>query len=281
MAGDRRDDLRTLVANVGFEVMPFKDVEHKVVDGVNPAVPLTVTTTTTKGLDRTLEVTLHLRENGYAVAPHLPARLFRDDAHVATVARMLVEHDVQRIFVVGGDAPEPVGEFYDALALLESLARSGHTFDEVGIGGYPEGHPNFSEAVGRQAFVDKAKYADKAITQMCFDAQVTTRWATEISRECGGVRIHVGMPGPVNRQKLIRISASLGLGTSARFLQKQNGFWRFLMPGAYSPTRLLNRLAAAQPPGTPVLHGIHLFTFNELDGAQQWLDQMRRDVGLT
>ncbi|MDV3221174.1 methylenetetrahydrofolate reductase [Intrasporangium sp.] len=277
---NRQEHLRRLVANIGFEVMPFKDIEHKAVDLVDPSVPLTVTTTAAKGLDRTLDVAIHLRERGFDVAPHLAARLFRDDQHTAEVVQHLVANGVERVFVIGGDGPEPEGKFFDALALLESIARTGHRFREVGIGGYPEGHPNFSTDVAEKALVEKSLHADRVITQMCFDPKVTTAWAGDMARAGAHLTFYAGMPGPVNRQKLIRISASLGLGTSARFLQKQKGLWRFLMPGAYNPSKLLRGLAAAQPESEPLVHGIHLFTFNELAGAEKWRLKLRRETGL-
>lgn len=276
----RQEHLRNLVANIGFEVMPFKGIEDKTGTLVDRSVPLTVTTTEAKGLDRTLEVATALRASGYDVAPHLAARLFRDDAHVAAVVSRLVADGIERIFVIGGDAPEPHGDFRDGLGLLESIAKTGHRFRDVRIGGYPEGHPNFSEDVAAKALVEKAPYADGAISQMCFDAKVTTAWAGAMAGKGANLKFYAGMPGPINRQKLIRISASIGLGASARFLQKQNGLWRFLLPGAYSPTRLLKALAAAQPETAPRIHGIHLFTFNELAGAEAWRLQLRREVGL-
>ncbi len=277
---NRREHLRTLVEHIGFEVMPFKGIEETTAATVDPSVPLTVTTTSAKGIERTLDVAVHLRERGYDVAPHLAARLFRDDDHVAEVVSRLESSGIERIFVIGGDPPEPEGAFFDALGLLESIARTGHRFREVGIGGYPEGPPNFSDDVATKSLVEKSVHADRVITQMCFDPKVTTAWAGEMARAGAHLRYHAGMPGPVNREKLIRISASLGLGASARFLQKQKGLWRFLLPGAYSPTRLLKGLAAAQPEGEPLVHGIHLFTFNELAGAEQWRLKLRRDVGL-
>ena len=275
-----KEHLRHLVATMGFEVIPFKSAEDKVLASVDTSVPLTVTTTVAKGIERTVEAATHLQKSGFDAAPHLAARLFRDDAHVADVAQQLRDAGIRRVFVIGGDAPEPVGEFADALGLLESIARTGHRFDQVGIGGYPEGHPNFSDAVASRALVEKAPHADRVITQMCFDPMVTTSWAQRMQADGATLEFHAGLPGPVTRQKLIRISASLGLGQSARFLQKQSGLWRFFLPGAFNPTKLLKRLAVAQPEGKAVIDGVHIFTFNEFAAAEQWRLKLRREVGL-
>jgi methylenetetrahydrofolate reductase (NADPH) len=83
----------------------------------------------------------------------------------------------------------------------------------------------------------------------------------------------------VTRQKLVRISAGLGLGQSARFLAKQHDlFWRFSLPHGYRPDRLVDRLAPALGHPEQNLHGFHLFTFNEVARMeawrQEWLDRL-------
>lgn len=90
--------------------------------------------------------------------------------------------------------------------------------------------------------------------------------------------VRVGIPGAVSRQKLIRISAGLGLGQSARFLKKQqNLLWRFFLPGGYSPNRLVTGLISSlERPGSQI-RGFHVFTFNELEQTEAWRqDWLRR-----
>ncbi|HRW02500.1 MAG: hypothetical protein LCH82_15515 [Actinobacteria bacterium] len=38
--------------------------------------------------------------------------------------------------------------------------------------------------------------------------------------------------------------------------------------------------SAAQPAAAPLVTGIHVFTFNEFTGAEEWRLKLRRDVGL-
>ena len=88
-----------------------------------------------------------------------------------------------------------------------------------------------------------------------------------------GIRlpIRVGLPGVVSRQKLVRISAGLGLGQSARFLLKQQSlFWRFFLPGGYHPGRLTRRLAPHLEQPDAHLEGFHFFTFNEVASTEAW-----------
>ncbi len=83
--------------------------------------------------------------------------------------------------------------------------------------------------------------------------------------------IRVGIPGAISRQKLIRVSAGLGLGQSARFLTKQQSMlWRFFLPGGYSPKKLVQQLSPLFDRSDSLLQGFHVFTFNDLDSTESW-----------
>jgi methylenetetrahydrofolate reductase (NADPH) len=263
--------LAELLGNVSYEVMPLRTTEQAVLTHVPASIPLTVTVTEGRGLEPTLRLTERLLGHGYRVAPHLAARQFVDQHQVADVVARLAEAGARSVFVVGGDVPAPKGAFPDAYSLLQAMQAVGHPFEEVGIGGYPEGHAVIPPDAIDLALKQKATMATHIITQICFDAMTTASWAGRIA--AGGVNlpVKVGLPAPVSRQKLVRISAGIGLGQSARFLQKQRGLlWRFLLPGGYQPTRLAKRIASAATRTTNNIHGLHLFTFNELAKTESW-----------
>lgn len=278
-SGRRGSTLADLVRNMGYEVMPFKRTEQDVLTYVPKDVPLTVTVTVAKGIDTTLDLAERLHKHGYTVAPHLPARQFVDAKHVEDVVARLKEAGIRRVFCIGGDAPTPAGEFTESYQLLKVLHELGNPFENIGIGGYPEGHALIPQNAIDEALRKKAPMADRILTQICFDANTTATWAKRIASEGVNLPIYVGMPGPVNRQKLIRISAGIGLGQSARFLQKQsNLLWRFLLPGVYNPTKLLKRLAAASAKIGGNIRGLHIFTFNELEGTEKWRQKLLASV---
>jgi methylenetetrahydrofolate reductase (NADPH) len=269
-SGRRNTRLAELLRNISYEVMPLKRTEELVVTNVPTAIPLTVTVTEARGLEPTLDLTERLVRRGYRVAPHLAARQFVDQSQVADVVARLGEAGVRSVFVIGGDAHTAAGTFSDAYSLLQAMQAAGHSFEEVGIGGYPEGHATIPLEVTDLALKQKAPLATRIMTQICFDATTTSAWAARIAAFGVGLPVSVGMPGPVNRQKLIRISTGIGLGQSARFLQKQQGLWRFLLPGGYNPTRLARRLGAAATRTSNNIRGLHIFTFNEVAGAESW-----------
>lgn len=272
--GDRQA-LSQLMANISYEVMPFARTGDEVLTHVPPEIPITVTVTEAKGMSPTLDLCARLAGHGYATNPHLPARQIRDRAELADIVSRLQEFGVDRVFVVAGDADPPAGPFHDALALLRALDDLGRPFTDIGITGYPEGHAKISEEALEDALVGKAPYANRIVTQICFDAETIARWAERIATRGVAASVVVGMPGPVSRQKLIRISAAIGLGQSARFLQKQqNLLWRFFQPGGFNPNRLLEGLSTTVPRTRGHIRGIRVFTFNEIAGTEAW----RRDL---
>ncbi len=266
--------IRRLVDDVGFEVLPLKNAEAAVLASVPSGVRVTVTASPAKGLAATIDLAERLSNQGVRVAPHLPARLVHSRAEVQEVLGRLAAANITDAFVVGGDN-DPVGEFTDALGLLQAMTEVGHGLTEIGIGGYPEGHASISDEQLWQALVDKAPFATRIVTQICFDADVIVKWAEQVRARGIELPIYVGVPGAVSRQKLIRITTQIGLGASARFLTKQQGmFWRFFLPSGYSPARLVTRLEFRRPSSSANLAGLHLFTFNEVAPTEQWRTQM-------
>jgi methylenetetrahydrofolate reductase (NADH) len=268
-------DLADALRRVSYEVLPLKGTEDAVLAHVPPDVPLTVSTSHAKGPEPTVDLAVRLAGHGYSVAPHLAARQIRDDAQLSDLVGRLRAAGVDGAFVIGGDAPEPAGPFADALALLVALDEIGRPFRRIGIAGYPEGHARIESELLDRALDKKEPYATHVITQICFDAGATVGWARQVRERGVGLPVRVGLPGVVSRQKLVRISAGLGLGQSARFLLKQQSlFWRFFLPGGYHPGRLARRLAPhVGQPGTH-LDGFHFFTFNELAGTEAWRRSM-------
>ena len=79
-----------------------------------------------------------------------------------------------------------------------------------------------------------------ASTQMCFDAGRIRSWLEE-ERALGlTVPVHLGVPGVVDRTRLMTMGARLGVGTSLRYLSKNRAtVMRMLAPGGYDPTDLV------------------------------------------
>jgi methylenetetrahydrofolate reductase (NADPH) len=267
---DRR--LAEFLQHLGYEVIPLEGAEESVVEHVPKDIGrLAVTASPSKGTGATIELAERLAGDGFSVAPHLSARLIRDRVELGEILQRLREAKIRDAFVVAGDVEEPAGQFDGAVGLLEAMSEIGHDLDEVGVTGYPESHPKISDETTIQAMYDKAPYATYIISQICFDPEVTSDWARKVWRRGVKLPIRIGMPGYVNRQKLMRISASIGLGESARFLKHQrNWLLRLLLPGGYSPERLIEGLNLGFADPESNIQGLHIYTFNEFQKTEEW-----------
>ena len=254
-----------------YEVIPLQGAEEQVVEHVPKDVKVTVTASPRKGIESTLELAERLSKRGYATAPHLSARLVRDEVHLEEILGRLRGSGIRDAFVVAGDAQEPAGKFAGASGLLAAMAELGHDLDEVGITGYPESHPFISDADTINAMYEKEPYATYIVSQICFDAELIAGWARRVRRRGVDLPLYVGMPGAVSRQKLLRISRGVGLGESARFLKKYgNWFVRFFLPGGYSPDRLIEGLTPSFADPRNNIRGFHVYTFNEVGKTEAW-----------
>jgi len=272
--GEERESREALIEALRrprYEVIPLQGVEQQVVKHVPRDVKLTVTASPQKGIGTTLDLAERLSKRGYEVVPHLSARLVVDEAHLEDILQRLHGSDIQEVFVVAGDVEEPAGKFAGADELLPAMAELGHDFDEIGITGYPESHPLISDATTIEAMYDKEFYATYIVSQICFDPEVISGWIRRVRRRGVGLPIYIGMPGAVNRQKLVRISRNIGFGESARFLKKQHDWLlRLFLPGGYSPDRLIEGLIPSLADPQNKVCGFHIYTFNEVEKTEAW-----------
>jgi len=233
---------------------------------------VSVTASPAKGMAATVDLAAHLHREGFAVTPHLSARLISDRQELDGIIDALAAEGIARALVIGGDAIEP-GKFGDAFDLLREMDSLGHHFTELGIAGYPEGHPFISGDALRQALLDKRRYAHYITTQMCFDPQAIATWTKGVRLDGIKLPIRIGIPGVVDPIRLGTIASRIGVGTSMRFLMRnRNAILRLLRPGVYRPTKLVKSLN--QLDGDFGIVGLHIFTFNQIAPTMDWLEKM-------
>ena len=172
---------------------------------------MTVTASPQKGQMATIDLALDLQQMGFEVVPHLSARLIQDRRELRTVLDRLDNASVHRAFVVGGDA-DPPREFFDGLALLTTMDQMGHSLGEIGIPGYPEGHPTIDDDALAQALEDKSPYASYITSQMCFDSAAIKNWVGGLRDDAYGHGVYLGIPGVAELTKLISILAAYRRG---------------------------------------------------------------------
>jgi methylenetetrahydrofolate reductase (NADPH) len=254
-----------------YEIFPADGVEDDVTTHVPTGLKVTVTASPRRGLERTLALAETLARRGYHVAPHLSARLVRDEAHLREILARIAEVGLRDAFVVAGDLSEPAGEFESAYDLLRAMTRVGHGLEHVGITGYPESHPLISDETTIQAMFDKAPLATYIVSQVCFEPRTIAWWIGAVRERGVGLPIDVGIPGAASRTKLLRIARRIGVGESIGFLAKRSSWIaQLLKPAGYSPDHIVEGLVPALLDPAADVAGFHVYTFNELAATEAW-----------
>jgi methylenetetrahydrofolate reductase (NADPH) len=262
------------MADPRFEIIPISGAENEAWR-LPRGAQVTVTCSPTLGQENTLDLSEKLAERGFRSVPHLSARLVESREHLRSILRRLDAAGTREVFVVGGDAREPVGPFHSAATLLHEMAEMDHGVERIGVTAYPESHPliNDEELVG--ALKEKQQFASYAVTQICFDPGVVATWLSGLRERGVTLPVYVGLPGAVERKKLLAISLKIGVGDSARFLKKQSGLAaRLVKPGGYRPDDLVRSLVPYFGDDYYGLAGFHINTFNQAESTESWRREM-------
>ncbi|MCW2780184.1 MAG: 5,10-methylenetetrahydrofolate reductase [Marmoricola sp.] len=278
-----RNTMVDLLGHARYEVLPTPSTEDKILEHVPVERGITITASPTKGLDATFALAESLSARGYAVVPHLAARMVTGRAELAEICERLTGHGITRVFVPGGDA-EPAGDYPDALTLLEDLKELGSPFSHVGITGYPESHPTITDDMTIQAMWDKRRYATHVVSNLTFDPGVIAGWLNRMRTRGITMPLLLGMPGPVERTKLLAMATRIGVGESTKFLVKHKGtFARLAAPGGFTGEKFLEQCAPALGKPGALVEGLHVFTFNQIAETEAWrtamVDRLTARVG--
>jgi methylenetetrahydrofolate reductase (NADPH) len=122
--------LRERLQSPCYEIIPLKGVEKKIAH-IPAGSAVAITCSPDKGIPATLELTHHLRDSGFTLIPHIAARMVADEAQLRDILGQLEDFDIHRIFVIGGDAEQPVGHFDSSLQLLELMSTIDHGVETV------------------------------------------------------------------------------------------------------------------------------------------------------
>jgi len=269
-----REALTRFLSHPRYEVLPTEESGDLVMGNLPTEVTITVTSSPRRGIEATLALAERLAAGGYAVVPHLAARLVRDEPHLNEILARL-DAIGGRVFVVAGDSQEAAGAFPDSVSLLEAIASHAPAMKEIGVTGYPERHGFIDDDLTIQAMWDKRRQATYIVSNLCFDVRVLKRWIARVRKRGVALPIFIGMAGVADPAKLLRVSTRIGIADSARFLRGHtNWLMRLIQPGGYAPDRFATGLMPELARPDMKVAGIHVFTFNEIEPTEQWRQQM-------
>jgi len=270
MSASAADALARVLATPTFELIPVKGALDQA--AFLPAgARVSVTASPIKGIDATVALCEQLQAAGFQAVPHLAARMVRDRAHLTDLVARLEGAGVGRAFVVGGDA-KVYGEYPDGLSLLREMSEIGHRLPEIGIPCYPQGHPFIADGPLLEALREKATYASYMTTQLCFEPAAIASWL--VARRSEGIVLpaHIGVPGVTEPQRLLAISARIGVADTHRFLSKNIRVVARLVRsgGFFRPDALIESLAPHIADLTTGIVDLHLYTFNAVQATETW-----------
>jgi methylenetetrahydrofolate reductase (NADPH) len=253
-----------------MEIIPVPGIEDKL-DSLPSDMYLAVTCSPTKGVDETLELSEKLIERGFKVTPHIASKCVSGEKHLEAIIKKLDELGIESIFVPGGDRPEPMGDFNNALDLLKALKKLGHNLNKIGMAAHPEGHPDVSDEILMEALEEKKDLADFIVTQMCFDAEILNDWMNQIQKKGIELPVWVGLPGVIERGRLLKTSLRIGVGDSLRFLRKKSQVATELMKSSiYNPDDLVRDITEQIDINDSRLAGYHIYCFNQIETTEKW-----------
>jgi methylenetetrahydrofolate reductase (NADPH) len=265
-----RDVLINDLREAYMEVFPATGIEEKL-KILEPNSHVAVTCSPTKGIGETLDLTERLVTQGFRITPHIAAKNVRDARHLGEIMARLKRLGIESIFVPGGDRPKPAGEFHTALELLRAISEFDHDIKEIGVAAHPEGHPDVADETLFKELEKKQQYAQYMVTQMCFDADTLGSWIIDLRARGITLPVWVGLPGAIDRNRLIKASFRIGVGDSLRFLRKKSKVAAELMKSAlYKPDDLVLALAKYQAMPEAKIAGYHLFCFNQVESTESW-----------
>lgn len=270
--------LITLASRMAYELVPMKSVDQAI-DELPPGAHVSVTCSPVAGIPETRRLAERLVADGHAVTPHIAARLVTGPREAAELAAWTRALGLVEVFVIAGDAPDAAGPYEGALGFMRDFVDADPGVARIGITGYPDGHA-FVDSVtvsdqlhAKQKLLDEAGLAGWVSTQMCFDADGIRAWL-ERERIAGlHLPVRLGVPGAVDRTRLLKMGTRLGIGASLRFLSKNAGtLSRLVAPGGYDPVELVGELA---PHASRLgIESLHSFTFNAVGATFDWQQRL-------
>jgi methylenetetrahydrofolate reductase (NADH) len=237
-----------------------------------PATPVYVSALPSRPPTEQLAVAKRLHARGFEPVPHVAARNF--DSAVALddyLARMAEEAGVRRLLIIGGDRDTPAGGFHHAIEVIESGLPQSRGIREIGIAGYPEGHPRIAAAEIERLLAAKIEAAAATglgvhiVTQFAFAPEPVLAYVARLRERGIEQPVRIGVAGPASVATLMRFATICGVATSARALARNAGLVKHLF-GASAPDAILRALAGAQLGDVAP----HFFTFGGLGATARW-----------
>jgi methylenetetrahydrofolate reductase (NADPH) len=219
-----------------------------------------------------------LREAGLEPVPHVAARRVLSRPELRSfLERAVGEAGVTKVLLIGGDDAQARGPYVDAAAVLRDGVVAECGVREVGLPGYPEGHPRIAAGVLQEALEEKITLAAEQglgtymVTQFSFAPARVIEYCTSMARERPTLPVYVGLAGPTEPRTLLRFAQRCGVSASLRALKDQ-GMAAVRLVTHTDPGEQLAAVARYCLGHTSCnVVGVHLFSFGGAAQAAGWM----------
>jgi len=215
-----------------------------------------------------------LRRSGFEPVPHLAVRAFANPNEIGRfLGQLATEAGVRQVLVIAGDHDPPAGILRSALDVIDSGLLQSHGIREVGIAGYPEGHPHIPGNELDRALAHKIAAAEATglrlhiVTQFCFDADAIIGWIRRLRDFGHDVPVRIGLAGPTSLPTLMRYASRCGVPASLQGLMRHAGMLRHLF--ALSAPDAIVRALTGERGGLGDVKA-HFFSFGGLVRTARW-----------
>jgi methylenetetrahydrofolate reductase (NADPH) len=232
-----------------------------------------------RDIGASLETLVALRRAGLEPVPHLAARRIASRAEARDfIDKAARRAGVTKVLLIAGDIAAPAGPYADSAALLaeDFMGQSGLT--QVGLAGYPEGHPHIPTAALNAALARKLELAachglkTHLLTQFSFAPNRIVEYCADVARRAPGLAVYVGLAGPTSPVALARYAQRCGVSASLRALQAE-GMKAVRLFTHVDPTEQLMALAARLRSGSARnVVGVHLYSFGGVVRTAEWMN---------
>jgi methylenetetrahydrofolate reductase (NADPH) len=238
-----------------------------------PATPIYVSAVPARPPAEQIDTAAILAAAGFEAVPHIAARSFSSGAALDRhLGRLADDAGVRRALVIAGDTRDPAGPFFSAGEVIESGLLQGRGIVEIGIAGYPDGHPRLSTTELDLALAAKIEAAVETglavhiVTQFGFSASTILAWVARLRDQGIDLPVRIGLAGPATLTGLLRYARICGVAASAQGLARHSGLARHLF-GMVTPDTVLRPLAETAELGDVAPH---IFSFGGLATAARW-----------
>jgi methylenetetrahydrofolate reductase (NADH) len=275
-AADATRLIADFVRGASFETVRLAAADLAAVKDIGGDASVYISAIPGRPAEEQIAVATALRAHGVEPIPHIAVREFASaQALSARLARYVEQASVRRVLIIAGDRAEPAGPFHAAIELIESGLLQDCGIQEIGIAGYPDGHPRIAPLDLDRALAAKIEAAGQTglrvhvVTQFAFAAEPILGWLARL-RDLGiDLPVRIGFAGPTTLTGLLRFARICGVKASAQALARNAGLAKNMFART-TPDRLVRPIAEACVNGQFGEVTPHLYSFGGLAATIRW-----------